>query len=148
MTKMNSSQMRNWAMSMYLNEQRTQQEIADACGVSRQTIIRWAKKDKWEEHKASMMMTRAEIIKSWQNQLIDINRVISEREEGKRHATPTEVNTITQLAASINKLETELGVHEKISVAQDFIRHLRELGDHELTKKFVGLFDAYIKSQL
>ena len=30
--------MRRWAMSMYINENRTQAEIAEACGVSRQTI--------------------------------------------------------------------------------------------------------------
>ena len=38
MSKMTSEQMRRWALSMYLNENRTQAEIAEACGVSRQTI--------------------------------------------------------------------------------------------------------------
>ena len=53
-----SDNTRQWAKSMYLHENRTQQEIAEAVGVSRQTIIRWAKADKWDELKVSMTMTR------------------------------------------------------------------------------------------
>ena len=32
---------------LYLKDNLTQQEIAEKVGVSRQTIARWAKEDKW-----------------------------------------------------------------------------------------------------
>lgn len=145
MTKMNSEQMRQWAMSMYLNENRTQAEIAETCGVSRQTIIRWAKADKWDEHKASLTMTREEQIKNLQRQIMEINNGILGREQGKRFASPKEADTIAKLTTAINKLETELGIHEIVSTAQRFIAWLRPV-DLELTKTFTRLFDKFIKS--
>lgn len=145
MAKMNSEQMRQWAMSMYLNENRTQAEIAEACGVSRQTIIRWAKADKWDEHKASLTMTREEQIKNLQRQIMEINNGILGREQGKRFASPKEADTIAKLTTAINKLETELGIHEIVSTAQRFIAWLRPV-DLELTKTFTRLFDKFIKS--
>lgn len=82
MGNMTSRQTRQWAMSMYIYENRTQEEIADAVGVSRQTIIRWAKADKWNEHKASLTMTRENQIKNLQQQIVEINNNILQREEG------------------------------------------------------------------
>lgn len=145
MSKMTSEQMRRWALTMYLNENRTQAEIAEACGVSRQTIIRWSKADKWDEHKVSLTMTREEQIKNLQRQIAEINNGILDREAGKRFATPKEADTITKLTTSINKLETETGIHEIVGVAQRFIAWLRPV-DLELTKTFTRLFDKFIKS--
>ena len=104
MTKITSEQMRRWALSMYLNENRTQAEIAEACGVSRQTVIRWAKADKWDEHKASLTMTREEQIKNLQRQIMEINNVILGREQGQRFATPKEADTLGKLAAAIFRI--------------------------------------------
>lgn len=145
MSKMTSEQMRRWALTMYLNENRTQAEIAEACGVSRQTIIRWSKADKWDEHKVSLTMTREEQIKNLQRQIAEINNGILDREAGKRFATPKEADTIAKLTTSINKLETETGIHEIVGVAQRFIAWLRPV-DLELTKTFTRLFDKFIKS--
>ncbi len=145
MAKMTSEQMRRWALTMYLNESRTQAEIAEACGVSRQTVIRWAKTDKWDEHKVSLTMTREEQIKNLQRQIAEINNGILDREAGRRFATPKEADTIAKLTTAINKLETETGIHEIVGVAQRFIAWLRPV-DLELTKTFTRLFDKFIKS--
>lgn len=145
MSKMTSEQMRRWALSMYLNENRTQAEIAEACGVSRQTVIRWAKADKWDEHKASLTMTREEQIKNLQRQIMEINNVILGREQGQRFATPKEADAIAKLTNAIGKLETELGIHEAVSTAQRFVAWLRPI-DPALTKTFAALFDKFLKS--
>lgn len=144
-----SDNTRQWAKSMYLHENRTQQEIAEAVGVSRQTIIRWAKADKWDELKVSMTMTREEQIKNLHRQLLEINRTISERdpEEGQRYATPREADIICKLTDAINKLENDIGIHDVVSVGNRFIQWLRTI-DIEQTKTFVGLFDKFIKSLL
>ena len=103
---MTSQQKRQWAMSMYIHENRTQEEIADVVGVSRQTIIRWAKADKWHEHKASLTMTREGQIQALQQQIVEINNNILQREDGQRYASPKEADTISKLTNAINKLET------------------------------------------
>ena len=140
---------RQWAKSMFLYENRTQQEIADAVGVSRQTIIRWAKADKWDELKVSMTMTREEQIKNLQRQLSEINNTIRDRkpEDGPRYATAREADIICKLTDAINKLENDVGIHDVVSVGNRFIQWLRPV-DPDLTKTFVGAFDKFIKSLL
>ena len=145
MAKMDSKQMRQWALSMYLNENRTQEEIAEACGVARGTIVRWAKADKWKEHKAAKMMTHEEMINNWKEQLIEINDNIASREPSKRFATPSESDTINKLSSAINKLQTELGISEAVTTAQRFIAWLRPV-DLDKCKEFTRLFDAFLKS--
>lgn len=147
MAKGNSDQTRQWARSMYIHENRTQQEIADAVGVSRQTVIRWAKADKWDEMKVSITMSREEQVKNLQHQLIEINRVISKRPDGQRFANPREADTICKLTDAINKLENDVGIHDVVSVGGKFIAWLRPI-DLEQTKTFVALFDKFIKSLL
>lgn len=139
--------MRWVARSMYINENRTQAEIAEALDLSRQTVVRWAKEDKWAEHKAGITMTRDEQIKNLQRQIIEINDSILGREKGQRFATPAEADTILKLTAAVNKLETEAGIHEIVGVGQKFITWLRGV-DFEKTKEFVRLFDTFIQSQL
>lgn len=139
--------MRWVARSMYINENRTQAEIAEALDLSRQTVVRWAKEDKWAEHKAGITMTRDEQIKNLQRQIIEINDSILGREKGQRFATPAEADTILKLTAAVNKLETEAGIHEIVGVGQKFIAWLRGV-DFEKTKEFVRLFDTFIQSQL
>lgn len=140
---------RQWAKSMFLYENRTQQEIADAVGVSRQTIIRWAKADKWDELKVSMTMTREEQIKNLQRQLSEINNTIRDRkpEDGPRYATAREADIICKLTDAINKLENDVGIHDVVSVGNRFIQWLRPV-DADLTKTFVGVFDKFIQSLL
>lgn len=145
MGRMTSEQMRRWAMSMFLNENRTQAEIAEVCGVSRQTIIRWAKTDHWDQHKVSLTMTREEQIKNLQRQIAEINNNILGREQGKRFATSAEADTIAKLTNAINKLEAEVGIHEIVSTAQRFIIWLRPI-DPASTKSVTKLFDKFIKS--
>ena len=138
-----------WAKSMYLYENRTQQEIADTVGVSRQTVIRWIQKGKWDELKVSMTMTREEQIKNLQRQLSEINNTIRDRkpEDGPRYATAKEADIICKLTDAINKLENDVGIHDVVSVGNRFIQWLRPV-DPDLTKTFVGAFDKFIKSLL
>ena len=144
-----SDSTRQWARSMFIHENRTQQEIADAVGVSRQTVIRWAKADKWEEMKVSLTMTREEQIKNLHRQIAEINRVISERDpaDGPKYPTPSEADTINKITDAINKLEKDVGIQDIVSAGNKFINWLRPV-DLEMTKTFVGLYDKFIKSLL
>ena len=144
-----SDNTRQLARSLYIHENRTQQEIAEAVGVSRQTVIRWAKANKWDELKVSITLTREEQIKNLHRQIAEINRIIAERgaEDGPRHATTKEADIINKLSGAIEKLEKEVSVQDIVSVGNKFINWLRPI-DLEQTKTFVGLFDKFIKSML
>ena len=137
---------RSIARTLYLDGNYTQEEIAVKVGVSRQTIIRWAKEDSWAELKASLSVTPTQLIAQWQQQIAEINRTITSREEGARYATPAEADAMLKLATSIKKIQDDLGISEVISVCMRFLAWLRPL-DVEQAKAFNSLMDVFIKDQ-
>lgn len=137
---------RSIARTLYLDGNYTQEEIAVKVGVSRQTIIRWAKEDSWAELKASLSVTPTQLIAQWQQQIAEINRTITSREEGARYATPAEADAMLKLATSIKKIQDDLGISEVISVCMRFLAWLRPL-DVEHAKAFNSLMDVFIKDQ-
>ena len=134
------------AKSLFLDGNYTQEEIADKVGTTRQTIGRWIKEGKWDEIKASVAITPAQIIAQWNRQIIEVNNAIAAREEGQRYATPAEADALAKLAGAINKLQSDIGVSDCVSVAMRFLSWLRPL-DIEAAKQFNTLFDAFIKDQ-
>lgn len=137
---------RSIARTLYLDGNYTQEEIAVKVGVSRQTIIRWGKEDSWAELKASLSVTPTQLIAQWQQQIAEINRTITSREEGARYATPAEADAMLKLATSIKKIQDDLGISEVISVCMRFLAWLRPL-DVEQAKAFNSLMDVFIKDQ-
>ncbi len=134
------------AKSLYLDGNYTQEEIADKVGTTRQTVSRWVKTENWEEIKASVTITPAQIIAQWNRQIIEINKKINARADGERFATIQEADAIAKLAGAIKKLEADIGVPDCVSVAMRFLSWLRPL-DIEAAKQFNNLFDAFIKDQ-
>lgn len=104
MADLTTQQKKGYARTLYLKDNLTQQEIADKVGVSRNTINRWIAAEKWEEMKVGMTLTREQQVASLHRQVAEINRVISEREEGKRYANAAEADTLNKLATAIKKL--------------------------------------------
>lgn len=147
MADLTSQQKREYAQMLFLKENLTQQEIAERVGVSRQTVARWAKEEKWEERKVGITTTREAQIANFYRQIAEINRVISEREEGQRFATPSEADTLGKLAAAVKKMETDVGIADIISVGMRFIGWIRPV-DVEKAKEFIRLWDAFIKDSL
>ena len=134
------------AKSLYLDGNYTQEEIADKVGTTRQTVSRWVKAENWEEIKASVTITPAQIIAQWNRQIVEINKKINARPDGERFATIQEADALSKLAGSIKKLEADIGVPDCVSVAMRFLSWLRPL-DIEAAKQFNNLFDAFIKDQ-
>ena len=125
---------------LYLKDNLTQQEIAEKVGVSRQTIARWAKEDKWEELKVGITMSR-------EQQIAEINKVVTSRPEGQRFTNAAEADTINKLTSAIKKLETDVGISDIISVGMKFVNWLRPY-DLDRSKEYLKLWDAFIKDSL
>ena len=134
------------AKSLFLDGNYTQEEIAEKVGTTRQTISRWMKSESWEEIKASVAITPAQIIAQWSRQIIEVNNTIAGRDAGKHYATPAEADALAKLAGAINKLQNDIGVSDCVSVAMRFLSWLRPL-DLEAAKQFNNLFDVFIKDQ-
>lgn len=147
MAELTNTQKKEWAKTLFLRENLTQQEIADKVGVSRQTVNRWSQAEKWEEQKVGITLTRQQQVANLYRQVAEINRVIAERPEGERFANSKEADILGKLSAAISKMEQEVGIADMISVLTDMINWLRQL-DVEKAKEFTRLADAYIKNKL
>ena len=147
MPELTSQQKKDWAKTLYLKENLTQQEIADKVGVSRQTVIRWIKNEHWDDLKTSLTLTREEQIANLYRQVSEINRAIISRPDGERYANSKEADTIGKLAKTIKQLETEVGLSEITSAFSGLIKWLRQF-DVEQAKIIAPVLDAYVKSKL
>ena len=147
MADLTNAQKKEWAKTLYLRENLTQQEIADRVGVSRVTVSNWVRAGKWEEQKAGLTLTRQEQVANLYRQVAEINRAISARAEGERFPNSKEADILGKLSAAIRNMEQETGIADIISVLTAFIEWLRPL-DLDKAKELTRLADAYIKDKL
>ena len=145
--ELNNIQKKEWAKTLYLKENLTQQEIAERVGVARITVNRWIADGKWEEQKVGLTLTREEQIANLYRQVAEINRKIAEKPEGERFASSSEADILGKLSAAIRKMETDIGIADVISVQTRFIEFLRPI-DLDKAKELTQLSDAFIKSLL
>lgn len=142
---MKTKEKQEWARLLFIAENMPQNDIAEKIGVSKVTINKWAKKDKWEEQRASLTITREQQLQRLYMQIAEINKVISLREQ--KYPTPAEADSINKLANAIDKMERESSLADIISVSQKFLNWLRPLS-LDKAKELSGLFDAFIKDNL
>jgi transcriptional regulator with XRE-family HTH domain len=135
------------AKSLYMNGNFTQEEIAEKVCVARQTVARWMKAENWEELKASITISPAQILAGLNRQIVEINNNINDREPGQRFASVQEADTLVKLAAAIKKIETDAGIAEVVAVGIRFTNWLRQT-DVEKAKEVSNMYDSFIKSQL
>lgn len=125
MADLTNAQKKEWAKTLYMRENLTQQEIAERVGVSRVTVSNWVRAGKWEEQKAGLTLTRQEQVANLYRQVAEINRAISARAEGERFPNSKEADILGKLSAAIRNMEQETGIADIISVLTGFIEWLR-----------------------
>nr|WP_315030455.1 YfeC-like transcriptional regulator [uncultured Porphyromonas sp.] len=135
---------RELAQRLYVDSNYTQEEVARIIGVTRQTVIRWAKEHHWQELKAATSVSPAEQIRQLRQQIANINDAILTRPLSERWATPAEADSLNKLATAIAKLEKDVGIEDLVSVAMAMTRWLRT-SDPERAKELSNLFNAYIQ---
>lgn len=146
MNKDERTRRRALAKMLHVHESLSQKEIAARVGVSEVSISKWNKEDNWDSLKASITITKEEQLKNLYRQLAAINRCIAER-DGNKYATTQEADTISKLANAINKMESDIGVAEKVAVSKKFLNWVRRF-DIEKAQEITPLFDAFIKESL
>lgn len=135
---------RELAQRLYIDSNYTQEEVAEIIGVTRQTIIRWAKTYHWQELRAATSVSPAEQIRQLRQQIANINEAILARPIAERWATPAEADSLNKLATAIAKLEKDVGIEDLVSVAMAMTSWMRS-SDPERAKELSNLFNAYIQ---
>jgi transcriptional regulator with XRE-family HTH domain len=135
------------ARLLYTREGLNQKESARRAGVTEKTIGKWIKDNHWDKQRAALTITKEKQLQMMYDSLNDLNNAIANREEGKRHATPGEADTIGKYAKAIQRLENDCGVSEIISVFMETSAWIRVAYPEKL-KELTEVFDSFIKSKL
>lgn len=138
-------QLRTLAKMLFVHESLTQKEISSRIGVSEVTISKWANTDNWESYKVSITITKEEQLKSLYRQLSALNNDIAEREQ--KYPTASEADAISKLANAIDKMESDIGVSDIVSVGKKFLTWVRKF-DLKKAQDITPLFDSFIKDNL
>lgn len=146
-TKGKREQKKELAKLLYLHESLTQKEIATRVGISEVTLSKWVNKENWESLKVSITITKEEQLKNLYRQLAALNDAIAARDKEIRFATSTEADTISKLATAIDKMESDVGISDMVSVSKKFLTWVRKF-DLQKAQEITPLFDAFIKDNL
>jgi transcriptional regulator with XRE-family HTH domain len=146
-TKKDREQKREFARMLFLHESLTQKEIAARVGVSEVTISKWSNQDNWESYKVSVTMSKEEQLKNLYRQISEINKAINAKEVGKRFASTAEADTISKLSVAIEKMESDVGIADMVSVSKKFLTFIRKF-DLAKAQEIAPLFDAFVKENI
>jgi transcriptional regulator with XRE-family HTH domain len=133
------------ALLFHKNEGYTLKDIAEAVGVTPNTITKWKKADDWEGSAAVLLTTRHEQLKRYYLMLTDQNDMIMARPEGQRHFTKSEADAMSQTIKAIEALEKDMKLGTIIDVFTKFLKFASQV-DMKQTKDFSLMLDKYIKS--
>lgn len=142
---MKQNQKKDWAKLLYITQNLSQVEISEITGVSKQSINKWVNKEKWDEQKASLTVTREHQLMRWYSQIAALNTAIAEREQ--KYPTAGEADAMNKLASAIDKLERESSLADIISVSKRVLDWVRSF-DLNKAKELSAIFDAFIKDSL
>ena len=138
---------REYARLLFLREKLSQKEVAAKVDVSEKTISKWANDDKWDELKASSIVTRAEELSRIYMQIAELNDRIEAKPMGERYAAKDEAIALDKLTQAARRLETETSVAQIIDVSMGILEWLRTV-DFEEANRMANVFDRYIKYQV
>jgi len=145
-TKKEMQDKRDHAKLLFIHEQLNQKEIAARIKVSEVTISKWANADSWDGLRVSITITKEEQLKNLYRQLAEMNKAIAERDD-KKYASSSEADAISKLATAIDKMESDVGIADIVSVAKKFLTWLRKF-DLVKAQDVTPLFDAFVKDNL
>lgn len=147
MMAIKQTEKREWAKLLYLKENLTQKEIAQKVDVTEKTLSKWVRTEKWEQMKASVIVTKSEELQRVYIQIRELNDFIFRRPEGERFANTKEADTLNKLTSAARDLESETSVADIIDVSIRILEWLRPI-DFTKAKEVSNIFDTFIKDQL
>jgi transcriptional regulator with XRE-family HTH domain len=145
MTRKERENIRELAKLLFIHERLTQKEVSKRMLVSEQTVSRWANADNWEQFRVSITITKEEQLRNLYRQLAELNNEIAGRDS--KYASSIEADTISKLATAIQKMETDVGIADIISVSKKFLTWIRK-SDLPKAQDFLPYLDAFIKDNL
>ncbi|MCW3123906.1 MAG: hypothetical protein JWQ38_3398 [Flavipsychrobacter sp.] len=142
--KLTQSERKEWAKTLFLNEDRTIPDIAIIVTTDESTVRAWVHEGDWIAQKERCVLSRASQLKYYYALL---NKIKYTDEGTLKEPTTKDADLMLKYSAIIKNLEVELSISDIVEVFESFIRWLQRR-DLALCKKLVPYMDAFIKERL
>ncbi len=142
-----NKQKKDYAKTLFLSEPNiSQKELAERVGVSAQTVCTWFKKEKWEDLKTSLLVSKDKELARLYKQLKQLNDFAESKEEGQQFLSSKEADTLTKVTSAIRTLETEMNIADKMQVGREFLAFARQTAGFNDSKLIGKIFNLYIQT--
>lgn len=142
-TKQETEQKKELARLYFMNGE-SQKSIAQKTGVSEVTIGRWVEKEGWKMKRASMNVTRPEIVNK---NLMLISKLLDKlnSEDVDMHDIGKIIDQISKLAAAIERIDKKANVIEAIEVFTSLNKWLEQRmeWDKQITPELLQTINRY-----
>lgn len=136
---------RDLAFLLYMNTDKSMEQIAEIVNVRPNTVGRWAAQDGWELIRSANAITRKNQVRNHLLQLADLNREIMNRESGKRYPTIQEGDLIAKLTKSIETLDKQANLSDYVTVFEQFFIFLRHAQRGDMLKEVEKVANEFIQ---
>jgi hypothetical protein len=116
-------------------------------GITQRTLTRWIDEYGWHELRAATSISRPNVVRMLLLQINSLNHAIAERDEGQRHPTTEEADTLIKLASTIEKLTIKNTLAEVITVIEELIIYANKNGHTETVKTAEPLLNEFIQQK-
>lgn len=140
------SEKQQQAQDLFLNTEKSRQEIADILNIDRKTLYLWIKNGRWEQMKETAMQAPEVIIDNLYSHISEINNGIRNRPEGQRAPTPQEVNMLHKLL----KMTNEISRRERGWYMSAFMELMKFINkkDYKLARTVLPVVDEFVKGMM
>lgn len=142
-TKQETEQKKELARLYYMNGE-SQKSIAQKTGVSEVTIGRWVEKEGWKMKRASLNVTRPEIVNK---NLMLISKLLDKlnSEDVDMHDIGKIIDQISKLAAAIERIDKKANVIDAIEVFTSLNKWLEQRmeWDKQITPELLQTINRY-----
>ena len=130
------------AKKLFIENGYTGKEIHDLLGISEKGISKWRMEENWDEDRELYEATPNSLLKFIIQQIKMIKESTTNEDGSMRLLNPTEVNSITTLSSSIQKLRGNVSPQVTMEVLNGFLHFLKN-ADFELAQKMTDYIAEY-----
>jgi len=135
------------ALELYINQNHTQQQIANALGICVRTVYNWIKQHAWDRLRLATHQAPALIADNFSSQLVELQNEIAAREPGKRYPTSQEMEIMRKLTTCIANTKKTVSLPQVTQMMCMFRAFVFDSRKKEDAAKVADVIDAFLEAR-
>ncbi len=144
---MTLTEQKQTALDLYVNQSFTQQQIADAIGVTARTVHNWVKQHAWDRLRLATHQAPALIADNFSSQLVELQNNIAAREPGKRIPTMQEMEIMRKLTVCIANTKKTVSLPQVTQMMRMFRAFVFDNRSKPYAQGVADLIDGFIEAR-